>query len=155
VQAAIRDHPAAIENISMELMRYVSMSTALVRVVKEDFDWQGREFRKGQLVYLVIAAANRDPQVFADPEKLDVSRPQGPNMTFAPGAHHCIGHFFAKMQLAEFFPELLRRFERIEILDETLDWHSAIGFRGLRHLHLRLWPSSAMNCGVVNSATDE
>jgi cytochrome P450 PksS len=60
-------------------------------------------------------------------------------MMFAPGPHHCIGHLLAKMQLAEFFPELVRRFD-IELLDKRLNFGPTMGFRGLDTLNLRLHP---------------
>jgi cytochrome P450 len=75
--------------------------------------------------------------VFPNPLKLDPTRPQDANMTFAPGLHFCIGHLLAKMQLVEFFPELTRRFD-VELVDEKLDFHPSIAFRGLNSLHLRL-----------------
>ena len=60
-------------------------------------------------------------------------------MTFAPGAHHCIGHLLAKMQLGEFFPEFVRRFD-FELLDEQLKFGPAMGFRGLEALRMRVTP---------------
>lgn len=133
----IRNNPGDILNVVMELQRLVAMSMNQVRVVAEDFDWHGHAMKKGQYVFLFIGSANRDPKVFAEPLKLDPTRPQDANMTFAPGLHFCIGHLLAKMQLTEFFPELLRRFD-VEILDQKLDFHSSISFRGLNTLHVRL-----------------
>jgi cytochrome P450 len=147
----IRTHPDEIGSIVMELNRYIAMSTGQVRVVTEDFEWGGQRLKAGQLVYLMIAAANRDPAVFSDPERLDFSRPQDRNATFGPGLHHCIGHLLAKMQLAEFFSALVERFEDI-VLEETPDsWGTALSFRGLRHLRVRLVPRTPAgpNCGTA------
>lgn len=127
----------------MELQRYVAMSTTQGRVVSEDFDWQGHAFRKGQIVYLMLAGANRDPKVFENPGRLDFDRPQSENVVFGPGLHHCIGHLLAKMQLTEFFPALVDRFEKIEILDEELDWSTVVGFRGLHTLNVRVTPRAS------------
>lgn len=66
-----------------------------------------------------------------------MTRPQDQNMTFAPGMHHCIGHLLAKMQLGEFFPELLRRYDP-ELLDERLNFSASLGFRGVDTLNIRL-----------------
>jgi cytochrome P450 PksS len=57
--------------------------------------------------------------------------------------HHCIGHLIAKMQLSEFFPALVERFDSIEVLDDPLRWGSALGFRGLQNLRVRLHPRPA------------
>jgi cytochrome P450 len=124
----------------MEIMRYVAMSTSQVRVVTEDFNWRGHHLKRDDHVYLMIAGANRDPDVFPNPEAMDFTRPQDQNLTFGPGLHHCIGHLIAKMQLSEFFPALLERFESIELLDDPLQWGSALGFRGLLSLRVRLLP---------------
>ena len=77
--------------------------------------------------------------MFPNPDQLDFTRAQDLNMMFAPGAHHCIGHLLAKMQLGEFFPEFVRRFD-IEMLEASLDFGPTMGFRGLDTLHLRLRP---------------
>lgn len=133
----MRAHPDKTLDNLMELMRYIAMSVFMARVALEDFEWQGHQIRKGQFVMLMIAGANRDPSVFADPNKLDFARPQDANMTFAPGLHFCIGHYLAKMQLTEFFPAFLDRFEP-EMLDAELDFGPSLAFRGLETLRLRL-----------------
>jgi cytochrome P450 len=133
----IRSHPEKTGDAVMELMRYVAMSTTQMRSVAADFVWHGHQLRKGQFVLLMVAGANRDPGVFPEPERIDMTRPQDQNMTFAPGMHHCIGHLLAKMQLGEFFPELLRRYEP-ELLDERLNFGHSLGFRGVDTLNIRL-----------------
>ncbi|HTT83482.1 MAG TPA: cytochrome P450 [Rhizomicrobium sp.] len=135
----IRNHPEKTADAVMELMRYIAMSTMMPRIVKEDFIWDGHEMKRGQFVFLMMAGANRDPRVFLDAEKIDMTRPQDANMAFAPGLHFCIGHLLAKMQLGEFFPEMLRRFEP-ELLDERLDFGLSISFRGVETLNIRLHP---------------
>jgi len=135
----IRQHPENILNVVMEIQRYVAMSATQQREVSRDFTWHGHELKKGQYVLLLIAGANRDPRAFPEPLRLDPTRPQDANMTFAPGLHFCIGHLLAKMQLTEFFPELLRRFD-VEVLDDKLDFHPSIAFRGLNTLNVRLHP---------------
>lgn len=127
-------------NAVMEIQRVIGMSTTQGRVVVDDFEWDGRQLKKGQLVYLMLASANRDPKAFDDPLTVDLQRDQGKNVVFGPGLHHCIGHLLAKMQLTEFFPAFAERFERMEILDETLDWGTMIGFRGLQSLNVRMLP---------------
>jgi pimeloyl-[acyl-carrier protein] synthase len=136
-QPEVADYIRNILNTVMELQRYVAMSVNQVRVVAEDFDWHGHAMKKGQFVFLFVASANRDPLAFAQPLKLDPTRPQDANMTFGPGLHFCIGHLLAKMQLTEFFPEFLRRFD-VEILDKDLDFNSSISFRGLNTLNVKL-----------------
>jgi pimeloyl-[acyl-carrier protein] synthase len=86
----------------------------------------------------MTVGANRDPRVFAEPERLDLSRNQDSNVTFGPGTHHCIGHLFAKMQLTEFFPEFLRRYDSFDVLDKEIQFGGGLTFRGPQALHVRL-----------------
>src|SRR5215469_738680 len=137
--AYIRTHPEDAANVVLELMRLVSMSTAMSRRVARDFNWRGHELKEGQYVILFQGGANRDPRVFPKPDVFDPTRSQDLNMTFAPGAHHCIGHLLAKMQLGEFLPEWVRRFD-VELLDERLNFGPTMAFRGLEKLNLRLHP---------------
>jgi len=139
----IHKNPEALLNSIMELMRYIAMSTEQTRIVAENFQWKGHQFRAGQVVHLMTAGANRDPRVFVEPERLDLARNQDKNVTFGPGPHHCIGHLFAKMQLTEFFIEFLRRYEDFEILDEEISFGSSLTFRGPKSLHVRLHPRQA------------
>ncbi|MET0986447.1 MAG: cytochrome P450 [Steroidobacteraceae bacterium] len=134
------DHPDEISNCIMELGRYTAMSTTMPRIVAEDFERHGQHLRKGDVVFLMIAGANRDPRVFGAPENIDMTRPIDQVMAFGSGLHHCIAHLLAKMQLSEFFPELLQRFDPIEILDARLDFSPSISQRGLETLHVRLHP---------------
>lgn len=136
----ILDNPDNVLNASMELMRFISMSTHQFRFVQDDFDWNGNALKKGQMVHLMIGAANRDPATFPHPETLDLTRPQDQNLTFGPGLHHCIGHLFAKMQLTEFFPEFLRRFESFEVIGDV-PFSGGVSFRGPVSMHLRLMKS--------------
>jgi cytochrome P450 len=136
----MREHPDDSLNSMLELMRYIAMSTEMTRLVAEDFEWRGHHLQKGQIVHLMIAGANRDPKVFAEPEKLDLTRNTDASMTFAPGVHHCIGHLFAKMQLTEFFPAFLDRYDSWEVLEDELPFGGGLSFRGPQAMHLRLVP---------------
>ena len=131
-------HPDQILNSVMEVMRYVAMSTAQNRVAAADFDWHGVPIRKGDQVWLMIAAANRDPRVYADAERMDMTRATDQVAVFGPGIHHCIGHMLAKMQLCEFFPAFFTRFPAARLAQQQLDFQPYLTFRGLNNLQVRL-----------------
>ena len=124
----------------LELMRYVSMSAGQPRLVGEDFEWHGKQLKKGEIVYLSIQGANRDPRVWKEPEKIDFTRDNTNSQVFAPGVHHCIGHLLAKMQLVEFFTALVNRFESVKVLDRKLDFMPVGVFRGLYGMNVRFTP---------------
>lgn len=134
----MRGNPDRIETCVMELMRVVAMSTSMMRLVTSDFDWRGRPLKRGDVVYLVIAAANRDEKIFVDPGRLDFGRGQSANMVFGPGQHFCIGHWFAKMMVSEFFLIFLSRFSAWEMLDEDIAFTNCAGFRQARWLNLQI-----------------
>lgn len=133
----LQQRPDLALNAVQEVMRLTAMSTAQNRTATEDFEWHGQSIRKGDMVYLVLAAGNRDPRVFDHPDQLDVTRNTAPTLVFGPGLHHCIGHLLAKVQLTEFFGQLTQRFDGAEVLDTDLDWLPPINFRGLGSLRVR------------------
>jgi cytochrome P450 len=134
-----RAHPEKAVDHAIELSRYIAMSTALPRIVSEDFEWCGRQLKKGQLVMLMVAGGNRDPGAFPNPEALDFTRSNDRSLTFGPGLHHCIGHLLAKLQLSEFFNALVERFESVEIL-EPPRFTPALVFRSVDALRARFNP---------------
>jgi pimeloyl-[acyl-carrier protein] synthase len=122
-----------------EMMRYSAMSTLQRKIVLQDFDWHGKRLRRGEVVWLFVAAANRDPRVFESPDVMDVTRAHLDQvMTFGPGIHHCVGHHLAKIQLDEFFRVFLPAIGHIEILDRPLAQLPSMTFRGLSRLRVRL-----------------
>ncbi len=134
-----REHPERSVDCAIELMRYIAMSTTLPRIAAADFDWRGRRIREGDLVMLMVAGGNRDPRVYSEPEMLDFARRNDTALTFGPGLHHCIGHLLAKLQLSEFFQELVRRFERVDLVEEPR-FTPALVFRSVGSLKLRFHP---------------
>ncbi len=137
--AYLRQHPERSVDSAIELMRYVAMSTAQPRIAGKDFTWRGQQIRENDIVMLLIAGGNRDPRVFANPEKLDLSRATDQALTFGPGAHHCIGHMLAKLQMGEFLTAVSQRFDRVEVLAEP-DWVPNLIFRSINGLRVRFHP---------------
>jgi cytochrome P450 len=135
----LREEPAILADAIMEIQRKVAMSTMMGRTVSEDFEWKGHNLKKGDFVLLFQAAANRDPAVFPNPERIDFDRPQSQNLSFAPGVHHCVGFQLAKMVLSEFFPQFFERFD-CEVLDRELKFQPPPMFRTLAELYIRLRP---------------
>jgi pimeloyl-[acyl-carrier protein] synthase len=134
------EHPDRTLSCVNEIMRLSAMSAAQPRVATEDFEWHDKTIRAGDPLYLMQAAGNRDPRVYAHADRLDLERDNSQSLVFAPGVHHCVGHLLAKMQLTEFFGALVRRFEGVEFLDPALDFMPQIIFRGLYKLNVRLKP---------------
>lgn len=132
-------HPERSLEASIELMRYIAMSTALPRVATTAFEWRGRSIKQYDLVMILMAGGNRDPNVYASPEEIDFARANDMALTFGPGLHHCVGHLLAKLQMSEFFSALTRRFERVEVL-EPPQFAPNLVFRGVNALKVRFHP---------------
>jgi cholest-4-en-3-one 26-monooxygenase len=102
-----------------EFIRWVSPILNMSRTVTEDHELHGQQLRAGEQVLLMYAAANRDPRVFDDPERLDVTRSQVPNrhVAFGFASHFCLGASLARLEIRVMFEELLRRIPDWELVE--------------------------------------
>ena len=100
--ALLRDDPALMSSAVEELLRHVGSVPAVRRVLTEDVEVRGARLKRGQLVHLMLASANRDPEVFADPERFDIRRPAAElrHVAFGHGVHFCIGAALARLETA-------------------------------------------------------
>ncbi|MFF4923298.1 cytochrome P450 [Kitasatospora sp. NPDC001261] len=121
--ARLRADPGLIRGAVEELARYDTVTQAIVRVVAEDLEIGGRTLREGDLAYLFLAAANRDPDRFEDPDRLDLTRPGNRHLTLGHGPHFCLGGPLAKLQAEVAIGTLVRRLPELRLADEAaLDW---------------------------------
>ena len=124
--------PAAVE----ELLRYESPSQHTARLAPDDVGLGGKHIRKRQAVIAVMAAGNRDPERFPDPDRLDFDRPDNRHLAFGWAAHFCFGAPLARLEGQIAFETLLRRFRTFELTGEPLVWRENLGLRGLKSLPL-------------------
>jgi cytochrome P450 len=124
--------PAAVE----ELLRYESPSQHTARLAPDDVVLGGKTIRKRQAVIAVMAAGNRDPERFPDPDRLDFDRPDNRHLAFGWAAHFCFGAPLARAEGQIAFETLLRRFPALELTGDPLTWRDNLGLRGLRSLPL-------------------
>lgn len=109
---ALREDPDLMPGAVEELIRWCGPTLlSIPRYAREDVELCGVRVREGEAVTAAVAAANRDPRVFADPERLDITRPKGPNghLGFAHGPHFCVGASIARVQTQVALTALLRR----------------------------------------------
>src|SRR5207249_8544224 len=97
--------PPAVE----ELLRYESPSQHTARICREDTELEGKLIRKGQAVIAVMAAANRDPERFTDPDALDLARQDNRHLAFGWASHFCFGAALARIEGQLTFEALARR----------------------------------------------
>jgi cytochrome P450 len=133
--AAIRDKPALIPNAIEEILRYECPVQAVARTVAEPIEFGGDEFKKGDLIVALIGAANRDPEVFPDPDRLDVTRERLKPLSFGGGIHFCIGAQLARIEAEVVFSTLLRRMPDMKLAErDTPNWQESFTLRGLTTL---------------------
>lgn len=146
---ALLRHPGQVDAARMgaeldgkavdELLRYESPVQMTFRVARRDTEVGGVHVGKDETVGAVVGAANRDPDVFPDPDRLDVRRSGRPHLAFGGGVHHCLGSGLARVEGRVGIGRLLRRFPGISLPDGwEAEWAENVLFRGLRSLPVHL-----------------
>lgn len=114
--AMVRDDPALVEPAVEELLRWLSIvHSGMPRTTTTEVRLAGHTIPADELVLLALPAANRDPALVNDPDRLDVRRGAPGHMAFGHGVHHCLGAPLARMEMRIAFPALLRRFPRLAL----------------------------------------
>ena len=133
----LRDDAALIPSAVEELLRFDSPVQTDFRRVLEDCEVNGFPVRKRDNVVVLMGAANRDPEAFDDPDRLDVGRDQGPHLSFGRGIHHCLGAPLARLEGRIALEMLLERFATIGLATYRPRFSRSIVLRGLEALPLR------------------
>ena len=129
----LREDPGLIPTAIEELLRFDSPVQADFRRVLVDCEVNGIPVRRRDNIVLLIGAANRDPDVFENPDRLDVGRRQGPHLSFGRGIHHCLGAPLARMQGRVVLEVLLERFSSIGLIEDRPRFLNAPVRQGMRH----------------------
>jgi cytochrome P450 len=118
LERAKRD-PAALERVPSEVARMAGSVPMTLRVAVDDIPVGDHVIRRDDLIGVGLVAANRDPLMFPDPDRFDLTRPPPRSMTFSSGAHTCLGQILARMELYELYRAMLGRTQRIELIGEA------------------------------------
>ena len=122
--------PAAVE----ELLRYESPSQHTARLAPDDVMLGGKMMRKRQAVIAVMGAANRDPERFPDPDRLDICRQDNRHVAFAWASHFCFGAPLARIEGQAAFSAVLSRMPNLQLQPGPITWRENLGLRGLTAL---------------------
>lgn len=133
----LRDDASLIPSAVEEMLRYESPSQHTGRIAGKDVELGGKTIRKGQAVMAVMAAANRDPERFAEPDRFDVKRSDNRHLAFGYAAHFCFGAALARAEGQEAIEAIIRRFAEIELQPVPLAWRNNLGLRGLTALPVK------------------
>jgi cytochrome P450 len=130
----LQQDPALIPHAIEELLRYTGPVQFTHRVAREDLEIGGKHIAKGQLVFVVLAAANRDPEQFPEPDRLDVTRSPNHHVAFGIATHVCPGAPLARLEARIAFSTLLRRLPRLRLAGGPLEYGANFNLHGLKAL---------------------
>jgi cytochrome P450 len=110
----------------------------LHRWVLEDLELRGKEIRAGDRVLLVPAAANRDPEKFPDPDRVDITRSPNPHLAFGKGVHACIGAMLARIEMRVAVARIVELLPGLRFADDppAFEWTPSLASRGLAELRI-------------------
>lgn len=136
----LRRNPDLIGPAVEEMLRFDGPARATVRLVKNEHSIDGRVMSPGERVFLVNLAANRDPEVYADADRLDIERRPTNHLGFGVGIHYCLGAPLARLEAQLAITALLDTYPSIDLDGEpaALDWHPTMLSRGLVKLPVEL-----------------
>jgi cytochrome P450 len=117
-----------------ECLRYDAPVKSIQRLASQDIEMRDKVMKKDDRIRWFISSANRDPNVFAEPDKFDITRQPNPHVAFGNGVHHCLGATLARVEGQEVFKALAERFPRLQLETEDLEYQPSITFRSLKSL---------------------
>jgi len=137
---ALKRNPAMLPRAIEEMLRYDGPVQSTVRFAKEAVSLGGTEIAAGALALMIVAAANRDPAQFKDPQKFDITRDPNEHVAFGEGIHFCIGAPLARMEARITFEAMLERFPRLRLKDPAMKpvYKGSYFLRGLESLPLEI-----------------
>lgn len=129
---------AAVSQAVAECLRYDGAVQMVVRTAFEEVTVEDVTVPRGSIVFMLIGAANRDPAVYTDPDRLDLAREAAPSLAFGGGIHYCLGTRLATLELESAIAGVLTRFPALQPVDlDQLSWHRRNNLRGVETLRVR------------------
>ena len=136
------DPEGLAESAVEEFVRYESPVTRAVRVPTEDIEIRGTTIPRGQTLTLLLVAANRDPEAFANPNRIDIQRHPNKHLGFGYGIHFCLGAALARLEGKIAFRAIAQRLPNLELATDHVPYSPALGKRSISSLPIRTGPST-------------
>jgi len=133
----LRSNPNHIHTAVEELLRYDSPAQVIGRKVSKDIRIGGEMLLQNQDVKIVLGAANRDPDIFDNPDELNITRQHNPHVAFGRGAHFCVGPDLSRAEGQIAINSLIQRFPNMGLATDTLEWKKNLNVRVLKTLLIR------------------
>ncbi len=131
------DDPSLVPSAVEEMLRFDSPVQLTNRLAKEDLTIAGTNIKQGQVVYLILGAANRDPAQFPKPDRFDVTRVNNKHVAFGAGAHFCVGAPLARLEARIVVRSLRERYPNLSLKSDVPRYRENFNLRGLKELRLK------------------
>ncbi|MDQ6597568.1 cytochrome P450 [Bacillus salipaludis] len=132
----LKENPLLMERAVEEFLRYESPTQMTARVASEDIEIKKKKINKGDQVYILLGAANRDPKQFHEPYLLDIKREPNQHLAFGYGSHFCLGAPLARLEAQIALQSLSAWKDNLQLSDPEVQWRKLIGFRSLKELNI-------------------
>ena len=139
LEERLREDPSLIDNFIEEGLRFEAPVGGLFRMAKEDTMVGETQLREGDHIWLIFAAANRDPDMFSQPDTFSVDRENArDHLAFGHGEHFCIGAMLARLEARIAVEQILERLQNIRLIDgrNNFEYEDTFVLRGLKELHI-------------------
>lgn len=136
------DNRALIPKAVEEIVRHVSPVLNFARTATQDTELRGRKIQKGEKILLMYPSANRDADVFTDPDAFKVDRDPNPHVAFGIGNHFCLGANLARMEIRVMLEEILNRMPDMEYADGPPKMHPSLLVRSFTHMPVKFTPAT-------------
>ena len=132
----VRHDSTLVRGAVAEILRFQGPVQGISRVAAVPLELNGDKVEPGQALVVLVAAANRDPRQFRDPDHFDIERRNDAHLTFGAGPHTCLGNYLARLEAQIALSMLLRRYGHIELCDPRPRWSETLLVRGPRNLDI-------------------
>lgn len=134
----LQDDPSLIVNAVEEFLRYDSPVQIVRRIASEDMELGGQKIKKDQMLVIVLGGCNRDPEVYAEPNKFDITRKDIKHLSFGQGIHHCLGATLARAEAEIAISTLVKRFPAMRLKTDELEIKEPFALRGVKSMPISL-----------------
>lgn len=133
----LRDDLSLLDGAIEEVLRFEGPVQIAARVADRDREVQGVPLKTNESLIIMLGAANRDPDMFPEPDRFDITREARAHLAFAFGAHFCLGAALARAEMRVVLPRVLERFPKLELAENDIEWQPTLDFRGPTRLLAR------------------
>jgi len=144
------DNPRLIPLAAEEIVRFTSPVLNFARTATEDTVLRGKQIKKGEQVLLLYPSANRDSDIFDEPNRFKVDREPNPHLGFGIGNHFCLGANLARMEIRVVVEEVLRRIPDLEYVEGPPRVHPSTLVRSMTHMPVRFTPEPGASAATAS-----